>query len=128
MKIDWSFPRQVGITIAALWGAALYPLIRYGSPEMITAAIAGTALAAANVLAGYAAIEYAFGKSMSTFLKYVLGGMGIRMLVMAAVLVLLIKLLGLHVAALVASLGVFYAVFLALEVLFIQRKISIKQE
>ena len=84
-------------------------------------------MATVNVLAGYAAIEYSVGRSMNTFMKFVLGGMGVRLVVMAGVLLLLIRVFGFHPTVLVASLGVFYVAYLALEVLFIQKKLNVRQ-
>ena len=126
MKVDWSFPRQVLLAFVIIVGLGSYPMLTYGTDEMITGALTGALLATVNVLLGYAAIEYSFGKSTTTFFKYVLGGMGIRMFVMALALVVLIKFVHMHVGALVGSMGIFYVVFLALEVLFIQKKVSIK--
>ncbi len=127
MKIDRSFPVQILLSLLALACLGSYPLMRYGGTEIINAVVAGALLATVNVLIGYAAIEYSFGKSTTTFFKYVLGGMGIRFAMMAAVLVVLIKVYDLHAGALVGSMGVCYFVFLILEVVFIQKKISIKQ-
>ena len=87
---------------------------------------AGAVLATLNVLMGFASIEYSRGKSTTVFFKVVLGGMGVRLLVMALLLVGLITVLRLHVGALIGSLGVLYAVFLALEVMYIQKKVSEK--
>ncbi len=123
-----SFPKQVVLAIVVLGGIGAYPLMRSGSPEIIKASLAGALLATCNVLAGYAAIEYAFGKSTTTFFKVVLGGMGIRMFVLAGTLVLLIKVFDFYAAALVITMGVFYIVFLTLEILFIQKKIGITHQ
>ncbi len=126
MKIDWSFPKQVAVAFVIVAGLSGYPLVVYGTAEMLKSAITGAVLAMVNVLLGYAAIEYSFGKSTTTFFKYVLGGMGIRLLFMALALVVMIKFIGMHVGALIGSLGIFYVVFLTLEVLFIQKKINIQ--
>lgn len=128
MKIDWSFPKQVFLSLLLLGGIASYPLLKYSGPEVIPATIAGAILATLNVLLGYAAIEYSFGKSAVIFFRFVLGGMGIRLALMGGVLVLLIKGLGYHAGALVGSLAACYVVFLVLEVVFIQKKISIRQQ
>lgn len=77
---------------------------------MFLAIVVGALLSTLNVLAGFLAIEYAMEKSHETFLKAVLGGMGLRMAVMLGLLVLLIKLGGLHTVALVGSTLGFYAV------------------
>ncbi len=123
-----SFPKQVLLAVLLLCAIGWYPVTRSGSPEVVRAAIAGAVLAIVNVLAGYAAIEYAFGKSTTTFFKVVLGGMGVRIFALAGILVLLIKMFGFDPAALVISMGIFYMVFLALEILFIQKKVSIKHQ
>jgi hypothetical protein len=126
MTIDWAFPKQVFIALATVALIAAYPLVQYGTPEVLSAASAGAVLATLNVLAGFASIEYSRGKSTTVFFKAVLGGMGLRLLVMALVLVVLMKFLRFHALALVGSLGVLYMVFLALEVLYIQKKVSEK--
>ena len=81
-----------------------------------------------NVLLGYAAIEYSFDKSMTTFLKFVLGGMGLRMAAMFGCFILLINFFHVHPSGLIASMGAWYIVFLTLEVLFIHKKVSFKQQ
>jgi hypothetical protein len=121
-KIDLSFPRQVLITLLVTACCAAYPLMKYGTAEILEAVLAGALITTINVLAGYAAIEYSHGKSASTFLKYVLGGMGIRLIAVAAALVLLIKVFELQVSALIWSMVFFYVVFLLLEIMFIQKK------
>lgn len=127
MSSRWSFPRQVLLTLLAVGGIAVYPLLTFGNTEHVIAAAVGAVMATVNVLLGYAAIEYSFGKSTTTFFKVVLGGMGIRLIAMAAVLVLLIRVFHFHVGALIVSMGVFYSMFLTLEILYIHRKVSVKQ-
>ncbi len=126
MNIDWAFPKHVLIALVLVGAIAGYPLSAYGNQEILLAAAAGAVLATLNVLMGFASIEYSRGKSTTVFFKVVLGGMGVRLLVMALLLVGLITVLRLHVGALIGSLGVLYAVFLALEVMYIQKKVSEK--
>lgn len=126
MNIDWAFPKQVLIALVLVGATAGYPLAAYGNGEVLAAATAGALLATLNVLMGFASIEYSRGRSTTVFFKVVLGGMGVRLLVMALLLVGLITVLRLHVGALIGSLGVLYAVFLALEVMYIQKKVSEK--
>ena len=128
VKVDRKFPLQVlGVLIVvALTGA--YPLVRYASPEILIAASVGALLSTVNVLVGFLAIEYSFNKSYTTFLKTVLGGMGVRMGLMLITLLLLIKVVGLHTVALTVSLLGFYLIFLILEILFIQKKVVIKNQ
>ena len=121
-------PVQVVLVLVGAAALLAYPLAVYGSAEILTAVAVGALLSTVNVLAGYATIEFAFDKSPSLFLKAVMGGMGLRMLVMLCALTACIVLGGLHTVALTASLMGFYAVFLFLEILFIQRKVSLKNQ
>jgi hypothetical protein len=121
--IDRRFPRQVCATLVIISGLAAYPLIRFGTREMIIAAGAGALLSTVNVLLGFLTVEFAFEKSYTTFLKAVLGGMGIRMVMMLGAMLVLIMLVQLHALALMISLLGFYLVYLILEVLFLQRRV-----
>lgn len=128
MKIDARFPRQVALTLGVAAALAAYPLSRYGSPEVIRAAAAGAVLSTVNVLAGFFAIEYAFDKSYTVFVKAVLGGMGVRMLLLLGAMVVLILVFHMHTVALTVSLLSLYVVYLVLEILFIQKKVSLRNQ
>jgi Ca2+/H+ antiporter len=127
IEFDLSFPKRVLYALVITGCVGWYPLVRYGNSEIIKAAVVGAVLATVNVLLGYAAIEYSVGKSTTTFFKYVLGGMAVRLFLMAMLLLVFIKVFYFHVAALVASLGILYVIYLVLEVLYIQKKVEIKQ-
>ncbi|HLX13115.1 MAG TPA: hypothetical protein VKS81_09920 [Bacteroidota bacterium] len=129
MTFARSFPGQVAIALVVICGIASYPLLTYYPKEVIVAAATGAALAAINVMLGYAAVEYSIRKSANTFLFFVLGGMGARMFVLAGILVMLIAVAKMQTIPLITSLGIFYTVFLALEVMFVHKKMSMtKQE
>jgi len=128
MKIDARFPRQIALTLFGVSAVAAYPLSRYGSAEVITAAVAGALLSTVNVLLGFFAIEYAFDKSYTVFLKAVLGGMGLRMLLLLGVMIALILVFHMHTVALTISLLGFYLIYLILEVLFIQKKMLVRNQ
>ena len=128
MKIDARFPRQVALTLCGASALAAYPLSRYGSPEIITAAAVGALLSTVNVLLGFFAIEYAFDKSYTVFLKAVLGGMGLRMLLLLGVMIVLILVFHMHTVALTVSLLGFYLIYLILEILFIQKKVLLRNQ
>jgi hypothetical protein len=117
------FPGQVSVVLVV--GVILlgYPLWRMGSPQIAAAVATGALMATVNALVGYRLLAQAQGKSYTTFLKVVLGGTGIRMAVLLAGLVLLIKVAGMDPLALTVSLLGFYVVFLILEVLCIQRNV-----
>ncbi|HTY01571.1 MAG TPA: hypothetical protein VMG09_16220 [Bacteroidota bacterium] len=126
MKIDARLPIQVGCTLAGAAALGGYPLLRYGSGDVVAGVVLGTALSTLNILLGYIAIEYSFEKSYTVFVRTVIGGMGIRLVLMLGLLALLIGVFHVHALALAFSLLGFYLVFLLLEVLFIQRKVTVK--
>ena len=124
MKIDWSFPRQVLMSACIIAALGAWPVLKFGGEGIFSPVLAGAALALVNVLLGYAAIEYSFDKSAAVFFKYVLGGMGIRMILMAGVLVTLIKADAVPVGPLIASMAFFYVTFLIQEILYMQKKVN----
>ena len=127
-KFDVSFPRQIAVVVILSAVLSVYPLFAFASAEVVRACIAGVTISVANVLAGYAAIEYSIDKSYTVFLKAVLGGMGLRMLVMLGALMLLIEVFHFQAVPLVVSLMGFYILFLILEILFMQKKMNKKAE
>jgi hypothetical protein len=128
MKVDTRFPRQVGLTLLGVAVLAAYPLSRYGSPEVINGVAAGGLLSTINVLLGFLAIEYAFDKPYTVFLKVVLGGMGLRMVLLLGVLIVLILVFHMHTVALTVSLLTLYLIYLILEILFIQKKVLLRNQ
>ncbi len=122
MKIDGRYPRQVLAALGGLSALGAYPVLRFGSRDIVVAAVTGAVLSTANSLAGYLAMSYALDKSFSTLMKAVIGGMGIRMAVLLGAMVVLIKLCGMNAVALVVSLLSYYTVFFVLEILFIHRQ------
>lgn len=126
MKFDKSFFKNILIVIAVSTILAVYPLIAYATDEMLVATIAGVIISTLNIFLGYITIEYAYNKSMTGFLKWILGGIGIRMLIMLGSLLFVIKILQLHLIAFMVSLFAFYAIYLVLEILYIDKKVRSK--
>lgn len=124
MNLRSSFPAQVALVLLCAVLLLALPMAILATGEVRTAAAAGAALSTVNVMLGYAAIRYSFEKSYSTFLKAVLGGMGLRLLFMLGAFIALVVGLGLHPVAFTVSLLVFYAVFMVLEIVFIQRQMT----
>ena len=128
VKIDKRFPARVAIIFSVGLVIALVVLVMLGEQEFVVPVIVGAVLSTINVLAGFFALEYSLERSYTTMLKAVLGGMGVRLVLMLGILVLLIKAFGLHPVSLVVSLLSYYVVYLALEVLYIQERISHKSK
>jgi hypothetical protein len=121
--MKWSFPGQILTILGGSLALAAYPLSTYASRDVIIGVAAGAGLGTINIALGYASIQYGLGKSMTKFTGALIGGMGVRLLVVLGLLGLLLGLLDLHAAALTASLFYFYVVFLILEILYIQKKL-----
>lgn len=124
MKRDLRFPGAVVVVLVVAAGVSAYPLVHYASPEVIVAVAAGALLSTVNVLLGFLAIERSFERSYTTFLKYVIGGMGLRMLVMLGGMLLFILLARVQALALVISMLVFYVVYLVMEIAYIHKRMS----
>jgi len=121
-----AFPLQVVVAFVAVSGAGAYPLWTWAVADVTVAVAIGGILGLGNVLAGYWTIEYAFEKSYTTFLKAVLGGMLARMLGLLAAVLMAIVLFHVQAVALVVSLLLYSAVFLFLEIIYLQRKMLAK--
>ncbi|MEK6565248.1 MAG: hypothetical protein AABZ41_00930 [Bacteroidota bacterium] len=126
MKLDWVFLRRMIVGYVGLTAIALYLVSSYGEPEHLQSVIAGSIVSAVNFLLGFLAIEFAFEKSHTTFLKVILGGMGIRLFAMTGVVLVLIKIQHYDSLSLMLSLLGYYALNLTLEISFLQKKVSLK--
>ncbi len=128
MKFDKSFLKQVFYILAGTCILGIYPLYRFGSIEIITAVVGGAALATFNILIGYFSVELTFEKSTTKFLKALLGGMGIRLLILLSAMVFFIKVLDFHLLAFTITLLGFYSIYLVVEILFIDKKVRSKSQ
>lgn len=122
------FAKQV---VAILIAAAIlggYPLYVYWGVEMVRAAAVGCGIGALNALAGGLSAIWSFDRPQSVFLKALLGGMVVRMLVVCVGLVLLIKFTALSVYGLVFSLFLSYLLFQILEIRFFVRRAAVRRD
>ena len=84
--------------------------------------IAGLAVAGRNGALALAAVRWGLAKGMQVFLVAFIGGMALRLLLVAVLSVLVIKLTSVHVASYTISLIVTYLLFLLLEMLYVLKK------
>jgi hypothetical protein len=127
MKIDWSFLRLMVFCFVGTAVLAYYPISEFATIEVMHSVIAGSIMSFANLLLGYLAIEASFERSHTTFLKYVLGGMVGRLLLMWGAFLLLIRVFGFHSASLMLTLLFFYVMNIGLEIFYLQRRVSAKK-
>lgn len=127
MKIDWTFPKRVLLTLGLCVLLGTYPLVEFASPEIILGVVVGCVISVGNVLLGYLSIEYAFNKSNNTFMKFVLGGIGIRLVLTLGAVLLLIQVFDFHIESLVTSLLFFYFIFMLYELVFYNKKLTLRK-
>ena len=122
------FAKQVGAILIAAAILGGYPLYVYWGVEMVRAAAVGCGIGALNALAGGLSAIWSFDRPQSVFLKALLGGMVVRMLVVCVGLVLLIKFTALSVYGLVFSLFLSYLLFQILEIRFFVRRAAVRRD
>lgn len=122
------FALQVAVTLGVSTAIAVWPLMRYATQDVIVAVVTGAALSTVNVLAGFMAIQLTFHRSYTTFLKAVLGGMGIRMAIMLGMLLVLILVAHMHAVALTVTLVGCSMIYLVLEIFALQKMMEAKNQ
>jgi len=127
INIDWSFLRLIFLSYAVSALLTVYPLSGFATASVMRSVVAGGILSLLNLLLGYAAIEASFEKPHTTFLKYVLGGMVLRLMVMWGMFLVLIRVFDFHAASLMLALLFFYVMNLVLEIYYLQRRVATKQ-
>jgi hypothetical protein len=126
-KIDWTFIRLVLLCYATLIMLACYPVSEFATVPIVKGIAVGVGMSLVNIVLGYAFIEASFGKSHTTFLTYVLGGMVVRLLLMWGALIIFLCEFSFHTASLMITLLLFYVVNLVLEILYLQKRVEIKR-
>jgi len=126
MKSDMKFPRQILLATLTVGLLASYPMYLWADREVVVGVLTGGLISLVNVLIGYVSVEFAFNKSNATFLKVVLGGMGVRLSLIAVTLIVLIKVFSVHLYSLISSMLFFYFLYITFEILFINKKIALK--
>jgi len=122
------FLRVVGFCFAGVALLTYYPVSRFATAEVVRSIIAGGVISFGNLMLGYIAIEMSFHRSHTTFLKCVLGGMVVRLMLMWGLLLLLVQVYRYHSASLMLSLLFFYVVNLVLEIFYLQKRVSAKND
>lgn len=127
MRVDWFFLRFVGFYTVAI-AALLYPVSRLVDEEAFRSIVAAGVMSLLHVLFGYIIVETGFEKKSTTFLKIVLGGMIVRLFLMAGVVLVLLKVYHYDAFSLMFSLLLYYVINLVLEIYLLQKKVSVKNQ
>lgn len=119
MKIFIRNVLLMDVFLLALGGYPIY--VSYGMSGFIGGLLA-LVLTSANVLIGYYYIERYFDAEFQTFMKKVLGSMGLRLLVLAAFIFLILKLVPINKIGFIISLFVSYICNSVQEMILLQSK------
>lgn len=126
MKLDWVFLRLVAFCFVGVSIMLYYPLTTYASPETIRSVLGGGIVALLHLLMGYGAIELGFERSHTKFLKIVVGGMTVRLFLLVATYLVMIRYFDFESLSLTLTLLFFYVLNLALEIYHLQRRVKMK--
>lgn len=121
-----NFPLQIILSVIFTFLVAIYPVTHYFPTEVLVSAILGCAIGLVNVFVGYGLILYSFDKSNTVFFKSIIGGLALRLIFIGLSIFILIKIFNINMFGLVVSLFFYYFLFLALEIIFLNKKLLTK--
>jgi hypothetical protein len=128
VNLDWAFLRLLGLYALAVAVILVYPISHLVDAESFRSIAAGGVMSVVHALMGYLLVEWGFEKKSTTFLKIVLGGMVVRLLLMTAVVLVLLRVYHYDAFSLMISLLLYYVINLVLEIYLLQRKVSVKHQ
>jgi hypothetical protein len=128
MKINTGrFVKYVLMAVVVVWLLALYPLFKFASSEFVKSFAVGSLISLINSVAGFILVKRGFERSNKEFLKLTIGSMGVRLFVIAGLVLFLLEVLNFEIYGLLISLLLFYFIFLAVEILYLN-KLTTKRE
>jgi len=101
---------------------SVYPTVKYAATVQIYSFIAGFIISVVNAVIGYSLNEMAFKRSAKSFLVIVVGGMGIRIVILGIFLVILTQFPVFELTSLIASVFFFYVLYMAIEIYYLHNK------
>lgn len=104
-----------------LW-TAIYFGIGFESVKLTQAIFYAWLIMAANSLVGYLMFEKAYGEESKTFNLYVLGGLGLRLMIIMMIVAFILVNDLLLTREFLLSMFVFYVAYVVLEILGYQKK------
>jgi hypothetical protein len=126
--IDWKLFRVPALVFPLLLVISFVSLSQYADDEIANSVLASGILCMFHLVVGFIILEAAFEKSPTSFLKRVLGGMGLRLSVMLIVLFFLIGMDSVDDTWLLLGLLGWYAIALGFEIMALQRKVASRQQ
>jgi hypothetical protein len=115
------FLKYLGFVVVLFWILISYPLFKFANLDFIKSFIVGFLISLVNSVAGLLIIKRGINKPNKEFLKLTLGSMGVRLFLIAVLILVLLKFLNFETYGLVTSLLLFYFIFLFMEVFFLSK-------
>lgn len=124
MSDNLRFLAQVCGISSLLLAASILVLHLSGRDDLIMAVVYGFFVSLINIASAFFSIKWAFDKPLRTFFAVVLGGMGIRMLVLATALFFVWKFTQIPLIGFIVSLVIFYLLLQFIEIRFVQKSLA----
>ncbi len=115
------FFKYLGFAVVFFWILISYPLFKFADLDFIKSFVAGFLISLVNSVVGLLIIKWGINKPNKEFLKLTLGSMGVRLFLIAVLILVLLKFLNFETYGLVTSLFLFYSIFLFVEVFFLSK-------
>jgi len=128
VKADWRFLRLVAYLYVGTAVPGYIGVSRFGSHEALRSAVAAAIASLVHLMLGYFAIEFSFGKSNITFLKIVLGGIGLRLFLLLSAVFVMLRYFAFDPLSLTLSLLFYYILNLVLEIYLLENRVSVKNQ
>ena len=126
---DSGFYKHIIISSLVVILLSIYPVSVYVSNIQFYSIISGYVIGLLNAIAGYKLNTIALNKSVKSFMVIVFGGMGLRMILIAILILILLYFVKLDEISLVASVFFFYILFVTIELVHLhKRQLKIKNE
>src|SRR5689334_7712295 len=120
-KNEPRFLRSLLILSVVSFVIASYPVLEYLNVLQTYSILSGYFVALLNALIGYRLNNLSVNKPVKVFMALVFGGMGIRVLISAILLIVLLKIVNLDDVTLLGSAFFFYFLFITAEIYYFHK-------
>lgn len=113
----------IGISVVVLI-LILIPIHLFLNENLISEIVYGYAVSLFIFILGFLSINWAFNRSLKTFMAIVLGGMFVRFLLIAVALFLFMRFTDIQIFYFIFSFVIFYLIYQFYEIRFINMRLS----
>lgn len=127
MNENLKFLIQISGLTSILLVVSLIPVLYFGNSRLAWGVFYGYLVSLVNILFAFFSIKWAFNKSTKTFFAVVVGGMGVRFLILIVTMFIVWKFVEVPLSAFALSLVAFYLTLQIFEIRFIQKELQSKK-